>query len=264
MARLDWDQSGEKIFDTGLDRGVLYLADSTGVAWNGLISVEEVAIEGADSYFFDGEKYGDLGFSNDFAGKIKAFTYPEEFLTYEGKRTDDAIAGLRIPYQAQPTFGLSFRTLVGNDVEGLDLGYKIHILYNLLATPGELHYETLSDDVSPLEFEWSVTSKPERVSGYIPTAHVFADSRYMSEEGFAFLEDILYGTDTTTPTLPSLGTLIAMLTTSSTVVITDHGDGTWSAEGPSEFVYMLDETTFEIDGTDVTYLDADTYEISSA
>lgn len=264
MARLDWDQPGEKIFDTGLDRGVLYPMDGTGLPWNGLISVEEVAVQGADSYFFNGEKYGDIGFTNDFSGKIKAFTYPDEFLTYEGKRTDEAIPGLRVPHQSQPTFGLSYRTLVGDDVDSIDLGYKIHILYNLLAVPSGLSYETLSDDISPMEFEWSVTSKPEKVEGYAPTAHVIADSRYMAEEGFAFLEDILYGTETSSPTLPGLSTLIDMLTTSSTVVITDHGDGTWSAEGPVEFVYMLDETTFEIDGAVVTYLDADTYEISSS
>lgn len=263
MTKLQWGESGDRLFETGLDRGVLYLTSGLGVTWDGLTSIEESARDESDAYFFDGRKYGEVGRSADFTGKIKAVTYPDEFLSYEGKTKVPNIPGLRITYQRPGIFGLSYRTLVGDDVESIELGYKIHILYNLLAIPDEVDYETLSDDVDIHEFGWSVSSRPEVVPGYLPTSHVIADSRHMTPTALTLLEDILYGTEMSSPTLPSLNSLLSMLESSSILSIRDNGDGTWTAEGPPEYITMLDETTFEIDGADVTYLDVDTYEITT-
>lgn len=265
MTRLSWDSAGEKLFEVGLDRGVLYLTDGTGVAWNGLTEFNEGDVIGLDSYVFDGMKSGNVAVPNGFVGSLSAYTYPEEFLSYLGININDRIPGLQIPNQlGRKSFGLSYRTLVGDDVEGTDLGYKIHILYNLAAVADGIDYETLSDDIDPIEFSWSVIATPEYLEGYKPTAHVIVDSRYLSEIRLSHLEDILYGTDTSTPRLPSLADLLESVTNTFLVTITDHGDGTWTAEGPDDLVVMTDDTTFSITSSGTSVIDPDTYEITSA
>lgn len=265
MTKLTWDESGEKIFETGLDRGVLYLNDGSGVAWNGLTSFDENDVNGVEEYIFDGHKIGNFPFSGDFTGKLKAFTYPDEFLSYTGVETNNDISGLQIPYQAgRLSFGLSYRTLVGDDVDGIDFGYKIHILYNLIAIQDEIEYKSLGDDLDPYEFGWEVFSTPEFVDGFHPTAHVVVDTRYLSETRLSHLEDILYGTETSQPRLPGLSDLIESVTNSFLVTITDNGDGSWTAEGPDDLVFMTDETTFSIISDGVTVIDPDTYDITSA
>jgi len=265
MARLSWDNAGEKLFETGLDRGVLYLYDGTGVCWNGLTDFNEGDVIGLDSYVYDGLKTGYVSTPNGFAGSLSAYTYPEEFLSYIGISTNEDISGLQIPNQlGRKTFGLSYRTLVGDDVEGTDLGYKIHILYNLTAVADGIDYETLSDDIEAVEFSWSVLSTPEHLEGFKPTGHVIIDSRYLSEVRLAHLEDILYGTASAGPRLPALSDLLASVTDTYLVTITDNGDGSWTAEGPDNLVSMTDETTFSITSSGASVLDPDTYEITSA
>lgn len=265
MTRLSWDGAGDKLFETGLDRGVLYLNDGTGVAWNGLTSFNEGDVIAVESYVYDGLKTGNVSVPNGFVGTLSAYTYPDEFLSYFGVSINDAIPGLQIPNQlGRKSFGLSYRTLVGDDVEGIDLGYKIHILYNLVAVADGVEYETLSDDTDPVEFSWSVLSTPEQLDGYKPTGHVIVDSRYLSALRLAHLEDILYGTETSGPRLPSLSTLFDSVTDTYLVTITDNGDGSWTAEGPDDLVVMTDETTFSITSTGASVIDPDTYEITSA
>lgn len=265
MTRLSWDDAGEKLFETGLDRGVLYLNDGTGVAWNGLTSFNEGDVIGLESYVYDGLKIGNVSVPNGFVGDLSAYTYPDEFLSYIGVSTNEDISGLQIPNQlGRKSFGLSYRTLIGDDVEGTDLGYKIHILYNLMAVADGVDYETLSDEIDPVEFSWSVLSTPEKLDGYKSTGHVIVDSRYLSEIRLSHLEDILYGTDTATPRLPSLETLLESVTDTFLVTITDHGDGSWTAEGPDDLVVMTDDTTFSITSTGASVIDPDTYEITSA
>lgn len=268
MAQLTWDESGEKIFEAGLDRGVLYLNDGTGLAWNGLKAFNEIDLQGFEPYVYDGLRTGNLPVSGDFAGKLTAFTYPDEFLPYIGISSAVKalnITGLYIPNQlGRRSFGLSYRTLIGDDVKSTDLGYKIHILYNLVASADGIDYETLDDNVDPVDFKWTVTSTPEIVAGYHPTAHVIADSRYLSEIRMAHLEEILYGSETSSPRLPDLASLLDSLDNTYLITITDHGNGTWSAEGPDDLVTMTDETTFSIDSSGVTIIDPDTYDITSA
>lgn len=247
MAILTWDDVGDRLFETGVRKGVLYTADGHGVPWNGLISVESNESDSAEPVYFDGIKFNDIVTPGDFTASITAFTYPDEFLAFEGILEDqDGFFILNQPRAR--AFGLSYQTLVGDDISGPESGYKIHILYNLIAIPSTTSYKTLGDSVEPLEFQWSITAIPEEIDGYRPTAHVVIDSRKMDPYLLADIETILYGEDS-----------------ADELTITDHGDGTWTAESPIEGVItMLDDTTFSIDATNAVYLDADTYTISSS
>jgi hypothetical protein len=193
VTRLLWDKIGERLYEDGLDRGVLYLPDDNGVAWNGLTSVEEdMGEDTSDPVYFDGVKYMDDPSIGDFSATLNAFTYPDEFLEYEGI---EAIGGgMFVDGQDSNLFGLCYRTKVGNDTEGTDLGYKLHLLYNLTAVPDASNYQTISETASPLEFSWKITGVPVSISGYRATCHVILDSRFLRADVLAALEDILYGT----------------------------------------------------------------------
>lgn len=192
MTKLVWDEVGQRLYESGLDQGVFYKEDTLGVAWNGLISVEEdMGSDTSEPRYFDGVKYLDQPSEGNYAATLTAFTYPEEFEEYQG--VESLVAGLYVGDQASKPFGLSYRTKVGNDVQGLDLGYKIHILYNLTAVPAPATYETLSDGTSILAFNWSLTAVPEPIPNYRPTAHVILDSRDLPADLLTTLEAILYG-----------------------------------------------------------------------
>lgn len=196
MTSLVWDKVGERRYEAGLDRGVLYKSDSSGVAWNGLVSVDEALDDiTAEPRMFDGVKYLDEPVVGDFAATLTAFTYPDEFMEYEG--IESMGDGLYVGDQQPKRFGLTYRTLVGNDVEGTDHGYQVHIIYNLTAVPSTLTYSTLSETVSPNNFSWSLTAVPEPVPGFRPTAHFILDSRFLPGDILAVIEDILYGSDET-------------------------------------------------------------------
>lgn len=262
MTKLTWDDNGDRLYEVGLDHGVLYLGDQPGIAWNGLTSVDETLSDfSTEAYFFDGQKMIDLPVSGDFAAKIRAYTYPDEFTEYAGYSELDA--GLLQDNQNKKSFGLTYRTLIGDDISGHDLGYKIHIMYNLVATPDTIKNDTIDDTTSPIEFSWLLKSKPDAFVGFKPTAYIIADSRYMDEFLLEYLEHILYGTAGTDAKLPSLETLIFRLQEGATIFITDHNDGTWSAEGPDELVFMLDATTFQISDVNAVYLDGFTYTITT-
>jgi hypothetical protein len=247
MATLTWDDVGDRLFETGVRKGVLYAADGHGVPWNGLISVDNNEADSAEPVYFDGIKFNDIVTQGDFTATITAFTYPDEFLPFEGTLEDqDGFFILNQPHAR--AFGLSYQTLVGDDINGLESGYKIHLLYNLIAIPSTKGYQTIGDSIEPIEFEWSITSIPEEIDGYRPTAHVVIDSRKMDPYLLSDIEAILYGEDT-----------------GDELTITDHGDGTWTASSPIEGVItMLDDTTFKIDSTTAVYLSSDTYEITSS
>lgn len=261
MTTLQWDQVGEKTFETGLDRGVLYLTDGNGVVWNGLVSVTEQGPANlAISLYFDGVKYADTVAIQEFLAVLKAYTYPDEFLECEG--VYDAGHGMHVTNQPPQRFGLSYRTSVGDDESGLDAGYKIHVLYNLLAFPAQKAYQSLSAAMEPILFEWNLSAVPEKIPGFQPTAHFIFDSREMSPVLLQDLEDTLYGDGTTTPTLPDASTLTSFIGDWVIMRITEHGDGSWTAEGPDSMITYLDATTFQITQAVATYLDADTYLIS--
>lgn len=208
MTKLLWDQIGERSYEAGVDRGVLYLSDGSGVAWAGLTSVEEdFGNDGASPTFFDGVKTRDTPLFGDYAATLSALTYPEEFSVYQG---DGSLGnGLTIENQDPKMFGLSYRSLIGNDTNGSDHGYKIHLLYNLTAAPESISRESLSDSPTPANFAWRLSSIPQRVIGYRPTAHIVFDSTQLTGIGLLdALEDILYGTEADDARLPSINELI--------------------------------------------------------
>jgi hypothetical protein len=262
MATLVWDQVSERVYQTNVDRGVLYL-DDVAVAWNGLTSIEESSNSELKSFYLDGVKYLDNLSPGDFIGKLKAFTYPDEFDQVNG--VVSIAPGLVFHDQPPKSFGLSYRTKIGNDVEGVDYGYKIHILYNIVANPDSHSFDTAKDSgAQAVEFGWALTGTPPKLGKFRPTVHVSIDSTKTSPEILSMLEDKLYGTSTSGPSLPTIPEIAEYFGYLGALIIVDHGDGTWSAIDESDgYITMLDATTFWIDDADATYLDADTYQISS-
>jgi hypothetical protein len=265
MARITWDNVGERYYETGIDRGVLYLpSEPAAVAWNGLTSMEEDFSESvSEPLYIDGSKYLDATSDGDFKGVLKAFTYPDEFLQFDGI---EVIDGVLVDGQIPVRFGLSYRTRIGNDVDGSNHGYKIHILYNLTAVADMKSYQTQTTSLNPIEFSWSISGVPENVPNFRSTVHAIFDSRLLPSFLLTDIEDMLYGSPESEPYLPSLAELVAFVQDWASLMITDHGDGTWSAEEHSTadgaYITMLDVTTFQIDAETVVYLDADTYTIT--
>lgn len=209
MSALTWDGTGQRFFEVGVDRGVLYVPGLIGVPWNGLLSVDESPSGGSPTAFYqEGVKYLNRSSKEEFAGTIEAFTYPDEFSECDG--TKRIYYGLNVTEQRRRPFGMSYRTLVGNDIEGQDFGYKIHIVYHALAQPSSKKRETVGEDVDPLTFSWAFTTTPETLPGVGPFAHIVIDSTEASPGVIYMLENILYGTDTTDPRLPTPEELVAL------------------------------------------------------
>jgi len=208
MTTLVWDDVGDKLYESGVERGVLYLTDGTGIAWNGLIKVEE-RFTGAQvtPFYWDGVKYNEIVSVSDFSALVRAYTYPDEFLEFEGIQEIDN--GLFAGSQPFKSFGLSYRTRIGNDLDS-QLGYKIHILAHLNAIPSNISYETNNPDINGIEFEWTVTAIPSRIPGYRPTAHLIFDTTKSSEEFITELEAILYGDEVMEAHLPSFESLVGL------------------------------------------------------
>lgn len=222
MTRLDWDKVGERVFETGVDRGVLYIPNgsgiySSGVAWNGLTSVTE-SPSGAESnpQYADNIKYLNLISAEEFGATIEAFTYPVEFAQFDGSVVISD--GVSLGQQARRTFGLSYRTRVGNDVDGTDLGYKLHLVYGCQAAPSERAYATVNDSPEALTFSWEITTTPVAVTGYKPTALVTIDSTKVSASALTTLENALWGpaTGTGTARLPLPDEIITMFSGGTT------------------------------------------------
>lgn len=262
MTALAWDEVGEKTYQTGIDQGVLYLNDGTVAPWNGLTGVEESSDSEVKPFYLEGTKFLQNFIPGDFEAKLKAFTYPEEFDRVNG--ISSISPGFDIYEQPVSSFSLSYRTKIGNDVSQ-DYGYKIHILYDVIANPDTVSYDTLDDSgVQPAEFGWSLTGTPQRLIGFRPTVHISIDSTQTPPEVVQLLEDQLYGTDTSDPRLPPMSEIAGYFGYLGSLIIVDHGDGSWSAiDGSDSYITMLDDTTFQINNADATYLDADTYEIST-
>lgn len=205
MSKLVWDQTGERIYETGVKNGVLYVFDqgayTKGVAWNGLTAVTE-SPSGAEAsaLYADDIKYLNLMSNEEFGATIEAYTYPDEFAQCDGSA---ALAeGVMIGQQKRKQFGLCYRTTVGNDTDGNDYGYKIHIIYGALAAPSEKGYATINDSPEAITFSWEVTTTPVTVEGFKPTACVTIDSTKCDEAKLAALEAKLYGTESEEATLP--------------------------------------------------------------
>lgn len=263
MATLVWDLPGERIYQAGVDKGVLYLNDGQVVAWNGLTNVEESSDTELKVFSIDGVRYLTTLLPGDFTAKLKAFTYPDEFDLVNGIAR--LSPGFSFHDQPPQSFNLSYRTRVGNDLEGSDHAYRIHILYNVTANPDSYAFTTDQDSgAQPIEFGWSLTGTPPRTVGVRPTVHISIDSRTTPDEIMTTITNLLYGTSTNNPRLPTIDEITEFFGYLGALIIVDYGDGTWTAIDESDiYISMLDSDTFQIDGADATMLDASTYEISS-
>jgi len=211
VTRLAWDQPGERLFETGVDRGVFFPNDGgAGVPWGGLVSVSESSDGGnADPYYLDGVKFLEMPTSEDFALSISAIGSPKEFANCNGFASTGN--GLFIGQQPRRSFGFAYRTKVGNDTLGIDLRYKLHMVYNILAAPADKEYATLSDSTEAMINNWACSTTPKYIAGYKPSSHLVIDSGDVTSEMLSAIEDILYGSDTTTPRLPTPQEIILYL-----------------------------------------------------
>jgi hypothetical protein len=206
MAKIVWDQSGQRLYETGVKMGVLYVQDASGaypkgVAWNGLTAVNETP-SGAEAtpLYADDIKYLNLRSAEDFGATIEAYMYPEEFEQCDGSA--ELAPGVKIGQQARNAFGLCYRTVLGNDIAGNDYGYKLHIIYGATAAPSEKSYATINDSPEAITFSWEVNCTPVEVEGFKPTASLVIDSTKVDAEKLAALEAKLYGDESTEAMLP--------------------------------------------------------------
>jgi len=242
MTRLDWAKSADDIYEAGVDRGVFYPNDGFGVVWNGLLWVAEKPVGAAITpYFIDGAKYLNEQTPEAFTATIAAYMYPEELEDAEGS-----------------IFGLCYRTMIGSGKH-----YKLHIVYNMLAAPSAADHISLNSSVEAMQFSWDATTVPVVIFDHRPSAHLIIDTRTAYSWVVSALEDMLYGSDKLEPYLPDIDVVLALFEEGSILKITDNGDGTWTADGPDEVVYMTDATTFEIDWPSVVPIDAISYTVRS-
>lgn len=222
MAKITWDNVGERTYETGVDHGVLYLLEndaySNGVAWNGLTSITE-SPSGAEptAFWADNIKYLNLLSAEDFGCTVEAYTYPDEFMECDG--SSELATGIVVHQQTRKIFGLCYRTLVGNDVQGNELGYKLHLIYGCLASPSEKNFTTVNETPELITFSWSISTTPVPVTdpqtgapvpGFKPTAYLEIDSTKTDATKLASLEAILYGGENTNPRLPLPGEVRAL------------------------------------------------------
>lgn len=214
--RLTWDETGKRLFETGVKQGVLYPISNEGIydrgfAWNGLTSVSESpsGAEATDLYA-DDTKYLSLLSAETFGATVEAYTYPDEFAECDG--TAELTTGVTIGQQARKVFGLCYRTTVGNDVDGNDHGYKLHLIYGCKATPSEKSYATINDSPEAITFSWEINTTPVNVEGHKPTASLVVDSTKVASEKMAKLENILYGSDAAEARLPLPDEVVTIIT----------------------------------------------------
>lgn len=266
MSQIEWNSIGNRNYEIGLDRGVLYVPDKEiAVPWNGLTAVDEMSDTTVDPLYFNGIKYYDYVTRGDYKGTLKAFTYPDEFELFDGVLESPA-NGIFITGQVPAnTFHLSYRTLIGNDVDGVDKGYKIHVLYNLTAKPSNKSYATLGGRAaSAFEFSWDLTSVPVEAFNLRPTSHIIFDTTKMHELAIYEIERTIYGTDTTPAQILSIDDFEEMTQFAADIQILDNGNGSWSALGSDYFIKTNGQYgQFRINEANAVYLDDNTYEITS-
>ena len=216
MAKIVWDQSGERLYETGVKNGVLYVQEAgaypKGVAWNGLTAVTE-SPSGAEAtpLYADDIKYLNLYSAEEFGATVEAYTYPDEFAACDGSAA--LVEGIFIGQQTRKAFGMCYRTTLGNDTEGADHGYKIHITYGAMAAPSEKGYATINDSPEAITFSWELTTTPVNVTGHKPTASVVIDSTKVAPEKLAQLEAVLYGSESEEPRLPLPDEIVTLVGT---------------------------------------------------
>jgi hypothetical protein len=253
MTRVSWDNVGERRYETGVDRGVLYLPDgggnySIGYAWNGLTTVTE-SPSGAESnkQYADNQVYANLLSAEIFGGTVEAFTYPNQFAQCDGTALQDGVA---IGQQARKAFGLSYRTLIGNDVDGTAHGYKLHLMYGALASPSEKAYTTVNDSPEAINFSWEVTTTPVNVTGFRPTSLLVIPSTDVDATALAALEDFLYGTVGTDPSLPLPDSVLGLF--AGTITVATPTEPTFNSGTHTITIPTVTGVTYKIGGVTQT------------
>jgi hypothetical protein len=262
MSKVIWDAVGEREFEAGVDRGVLYPSLNFGVAWNGLVAVHESDDETTQTVtYFDGQVLSNRMTLSSFAATIDAFTYPAEFEPFDG--SDEILTA-----QKRETFGFSYRTMLGNDIS--QEGYRVHLVYNALATPSARHYASIDPSNSTTAMSWDISTTPvpfsvSPLSSYTlrPSAHLILDSTVVAPGVMAEIESILYGEDLVNPRLPLPTEILDIFEPYALFRIFDHGDGTFTATGPDDAVYLTAPTEFVLSWPSVVMLSEDTYKASS-
>lgn len=232
MTRILWDEVGSRHFSVGVDRGVLYLQNGSGVPWNGLLAVDE-APSGADVLdgHYDGLKYFARHTPEAFEATIRAYTYPLEFEEFDGN-------GRYVTGQTRKSFDFSYRTMLGNDTDGVDYGYLIHLVYNAQVKPSPKKYTSITPNAEAIAFEWAITTTSIEI-GDRQGSHIIIDTRVAYPWAIEALENILYGSSTTSSMLPSPELLMEIFEESAIFQVTDHGDGTWTADGPDDAIEII-------------------------
>jgi hypothetical protein len=268
VSKLIWDKTGERRYETGIDRGVLYIPNALGVynngyAWNGLYTVTE-SPTGAESnkQYADNRVYVNLRSAEEFGATVEAFTYPDEFAQCDG--TAEPVAGLGVGQQARKAFGLSYRTKIGNDLNS-EAGYKLHLVYGATAAPSEKAYSTINDSPEAATFSWELTTDPVDVPGtnpatgkpYAPTSLLTIDSTTVDATALAALEDLLYGTVGTDPSLPTPGAVIAMF--AGTLILATPTEPAWNGTTNTITIpivtgveYLIDDVVVAAGGVVIT------------
>lgn len=206
--QLVWDEVGERRFETGIDRGVLYLPGGGAVPWNGLVAIAETLSREVKPYYLDGRKYLEQQVLGDYASKLSAFTYPDELDELLGN--EQFAPGVFLHDQRGKAFSLAYRTREGDDLDQ-DAGYKLHVVYNVTATPSDSNLVTIGENVTPQLFDWTLNGLPVALSGHRPTSHISLHSRTIDPSLLAEIEETLYGTELVNPSLPSLTALLALV-----------------------------------------------------
>lgn len=205
MAKLVWDAAGTRLYETGVNQGVLYPMEEgaypKGVAWNGLTAVTE-SPSGAEAspMYADNIKYLNLYSAEEFGATVEAYTYPDEFAECDGSA--ELVPGVMLGQQARKTFGLSYKTILGNDVKSDAYGYKLHLIYGAMASPSEKSYATVNDSPEAITFSWELTTTPVNVEGFKPTSCITIDSTKVDAQKLKALEAVLYGSDSEEARLP--------------------------------------------------------------
>lgn len=259
---LTWHDPGTKVFETGIDRGALYLLDGRVIPWNGLVSVNENLGQETSPVFFDGVKLSEIQSSSGFSASVSAITYPDEL--------DELCGGLSIRRgvhlwdQPSQSFGFTYRTIVGNDLDGVDAGHKIHFVYNISAAMSDRTYTTISDDVELTEFEWEFVAVPEQVDAYRPSTHLVMDTTKASPELVEIIQNYIWGTPSSPPVLPPLNVLVALILGQNNFInIVDNGDGTWTASTDAVgYINDLGGGVFEIQEANISPVSLTEYIIS--
>lgn len=268
MSKLVWDQVGEHYYETGVDHGVIYPTTNTGAygrgyAWNGLTSVSENP-SGAEANprYADNIKYLNLFSAEEFGATVEAFTYPPEFAECDGSAT--IATGVMAGQQRRKVFGMTYRSLLGNDVMDTDYGYKIHLVYGAKASPSEKSYQTVNESPEANTFSWELTTTPVEVPGFKPTAIITVDSTTVPAAKLAALEDILYGTSSTDPRLPLPAEVIALIGTAAAFSVVNYltnvstnndetiADSTYEATLTAADGYTIANVVVTMGGEDVT------------